>query len=109
MKLKRTKLLKVRLTGDEMNQLSGPVNLTGKAERNVSRFVRAKLFGKRGEMHHPIDCKHCRLLAMAVNNLNVIARRALDSVRPDTGIEVIAQLAALEREIRRAAGTLSEQ
>src|SRR5437899_7203963 len=97
MKTTRSQTIKIRLTPDELTELTLPLEIKSGPKRGLSQLVRTRLFALRKHDSHTYDCRHCRLLASAVNNLNVIARRALDLNRPDTAAQVIAHLTGLER------------
>lgn len=102
-KAARTKIIKIRLTDDEMNRLVVPLPVRQGTRRGLSRLVRSRLFADHRLECAAFDCRQCRLLAAVVNNLNLVARRSLDLASPDTAVQVIAHLATLEREIRDAA------
>ena len=104
MRTNRNLVLKIRVTEDEKNQLAAPLTINGRTHRGLSRLLRARLLTPGREQSHPGKCQHCRLLAAAVNNTNLIARRCADLADPETAVQVIAHLAALEREIRKAVG-----
>ena len=87
-----------------MNKLAAPLTIDGRKQRGLSRLLRARLLTPGREHGHPGDCQHCRLLLAAVNNTNLIARRCADLADPQAAVQVIAHLAALERELRQAAG-----
>jgi hypothetical protein len=103
MRTNRTRTLKIRVTEDEMTRLAAPLTINGKTKRGLSRLLRARLLTPGSEQCCQGECRHCRLLMAAVNNLNVIARRCVDFADPATAGLVLAHLAVLEREIRRAA------
>ena len=100
MKTTRSQTIKIRLTPDELSPWTLPLEIKSGPKRGLSQLVRTRLFALRKREAHAYDCRHCRLLASAVNNLNVIARKALDLTTPDTAARVIANLTALERTIR---------
>ena|ERR1041385_1546709 len=104
MKALRTRIIKLRLTEDEMRMLPVPININGKSKRGLSRSVRERLFGSCQQGNRPAHCKHCRLLMAAVNNLNLIARRIVEADTSDKAAQVIAHLVALERVIRQGTG-----
>lgn len=110
MKPKRTEIIKVRLTEAEWNELSSPLKDNGKTGRGLSKLIRDRLFSSsRRYVSHPMDCKHCRLLAMAVNNLNLIARRAEGMPQPETAIEILAHLKSLEHELQKQTGRIATE
>jgi hypothetical protein len=101
-KLKRGKNIKVRLTEAEWNELLSPLKDNGKTGRGLSKLIRDRLFASsRRPASHPMHCKHCRLLAMAVNHLNLIARRVERMPQPEKVIEILAHLKSLEHEIQK--------
>ena len=104
-KPKRTETIKVRLTEAEWNDLSSPLKYNGKTGRGLSKLIRDRLFSSsRRHASHPMNCKHCRLLAMAVNNLNIIARRVEGMPEPEKAIEILVHLKSLEHEIQKQTG-----
>ena len=104
-KPKRTETIKVRLTEAEWNELSSPLRDNGKTGRGLSILIRDRLFSSsRRHVFHPMNFKHCRLLAMAVNSLNLIARRAEGMPQPEKAIEILAHLKSLEHEIQKQTG-----
>jgi len=102
MKATRTRIVKFRLTPDEMKELVLPLEINKGKMRGLSRLVRARLFSPRRQAAHLAESKHYRLLTSAVNNLNVIARRTLDLAKPEAAAQVIGHLVSLERVIRDA-------
>jgi hypothetical protein len=101
MQAKRDKILKVRLTEQELSKLLAQLVTNGKPARGLSTLVRTRLFSPRRQSNHPPDCKHCRLLACLTNNLNLIARRAENIPNPETVVEVLARLTSLDRDVKQ--------
>jgi hypothetical protein len=102
MEQKRSKILKVRLTDAEFDELAAPLIENGRPVRGLSKVVRARLFSSKRVAIHVADCKHCRLLAMVADNLNVISRRCQAVPNQEQLIELIVCLKNLECEILKA-------
>jgi len=87
-----------------MARIAAPVAIDGETKRGLSRFLRARLLTPGIAHVDSNNAQRCRLLMSAINSLNVIARRCEGS-SPEAVVQVIAHLAALEREFRMVANT----
>jgi len=101
-KATRNRVIKIRLTTEEMSRLIPVLQVKSGKRRGLSHLVRARLFTNRRQECSTYDCRQCRLLAAVINDLNLAARRSLQLATSDTAVQVLAQLASLEREIRNA-------
>src|SRR2546427_1210692 len=59
----RTRIIKIRLTTAEMNELAIPLPVKAGVRRGLSRLVRSRLFGSNQMECSTYDCRQCRLLA----------------------------------------------
>jgi hypothetical protein len=100
---KRSEIIKVRLTEDELKTLKTPLTKNGRSKRGLSEEIRARLFRRKSKTAHGEDCEHCRLLANVANGLNIIARQCETFPNHTQAVEVIVSLRSLEREILKVA------